>query len=153
MKLTERQAIEKSIELWEWLAKTGSEHKIDWDGWEENEEITDDCFLCEYAVQKSGTDYLDERCLVCPYYRKYGYKCFEDSSSYCAWDEADDKKGRKKYAKQFLNQLKALLDDKETVTVEVELDAEVLLAMKSLHKITDAILEGLDPEDKQKLEA
>ena len=113
MKLTERQAIEKSIELWEWLAETGSYWKDDWDGWEEDVEITDECFLCEYAVQESGTAYLDKRCLVCPYYGKYGFKCVNGCSPYCAWDDADDYDDKKKYAKQFLIQLKALLDDKE----------------------------------------
>ena len=33
MKLTREEAIDKSIELWEWCAETG-EHKNDWPSWE-----------------------------------------------------------------------------------------------------------------------
>ena len=151
MKLTERHAIEKSIELWTWLAETGN-RKGDWDGWGEwKGELQKHCFLCEYSLQEGGGY---PGCLHCPYYAKYDERCFPKfGSPYLEWENARSEHDKKKYAKLFLNELKALLDDKETVTVEVELDAEVLKTIKSLHKITDAILEGLDPEDKEKLEA
>ena len=33
MKLTKEQAIQISIELWEWLAETGGTDQSEWPGW------------------------------------------------------------------------------------------------------------------------
>ena len=110
MKLTERQAIEKSIELWEWLAETG-EDKDDWLGWKRNGgkysgHISGDCFLCEYTKRLS--------CTECPYNLHYKYVCQWDNTPYANWEGSYGNIGqRKRYAQQFLIQLKALLDDKE----------------------------------------
>jgi len=153
MKLTERKAIGKSIELWEWLAETGEYDKEDWDGWEDYGEAKDECFLCEYAIQKSGTDMVQGelgRCVACPYYIKYGGKCFKNDTPYVHWDEADTKKDKIKYAKQFLAQLRKL--STETVTIEIEIDTETFKTISSLHELFDTILEGLSPEDREKLE-
>ena len=50
MKLTEKKAIELSIELWTWLAETG-ENKNEWPEWKRHggqyEECENDCFLCK----------------------------------------------------------------------------------------------------------
>jgi len=121
MKLTKRKAIEKSIELWEWCAESGKEKEY-WIGWERNggkyKDMLFDCFLCEL--------FNNLKCSACPYYIRYG-RCTRsmlglDSASpkllFERWYGARTQSAKKKYAKQFLKQLKALLDDKATVTFE-----------------------------------
>ena len=135
MRLTEKEAIEKSVELWRFLAKTGEE-KEGWEGWEKYGEdidgIMDGCFLCEYGAQESGSESLvgtRSRCTVCPYYQKYGYMCVSSESPYWNWDDSSTKKDRKEYAKQFLEQLQELTSKKVTIEIEInEDDAETLQA-------------------------
>lgn len=102
--LTRKRAIELSIELWTWLAEMGKE-KIDWPGWERNggqvREVVDMCFLCDYS----------QGCNMCPYQTKYGYTCCGDKSPFKKWADSSSEKTKKKYARQFLKQLKALLKE------------------------------------------
>ena len=53
--LTLIEALDLSIELWIWLAKTGKE-KEEWPSWGEfpRENVAYDCFLCEYTNQRNG---------------------------------------------------------------------------------------------------
>lgn len=119
MKLTAKKAVELSIKLWTWLAETGEE-KGDWPEWKENGgkylSIEDNCFLCRYNTQRTKQSTQDT-CSFCPYSRKYGHcnrrgggedKPFRDWYYY-----SNDAKDRKRYAKQFLEQLKAILQDME----------------------------------------
>ena len=106
MELTERESIDKSIELWTWLAETGRE-KYGWPEWDWNgggyEEVESDCFLCEYRSQHSDLCYKD-----CPYSQKFG-GCFTGEVPYYKfWDKSDTEEGNKKYASLFLEQLKQL---------------------------------------------
>ena len=102
MKLTRKKAIELSIELWEWLAETGAMMKLYWPKWKEYGYANCDCFLCEYGFRKKHSD----TCLNCPLKRCLGYSCY--GTAYGEWEDARTEKDRKKYAKLFLEQLKAL---------------------------------------------
>ncbi len=111
MKLTREQAIDWSIELWEFCALTGK-RKEDWPRWkdfggldEDNAavEVDCECFLCEYGEGQRGWD----KCRVCPYNEKFGW-CVSDGQPFCLWFEAKQTRTRKKYAALFLEQLKAL---------------------------------------------
>ena len=99
MKLTAKEAVELSIDLWEWLAETGKE-KEDWPEWKWNggkySHINSDCFLCEYA---------DGGCAACPY-----GKCYDIGDPFERWD-LSGKNQKKKYAKQFVKQLKEILKE------------------------------------------
>jgi len=99
MKLTKRKAIELSIELWAWLAETGL-RKYDYFEKRRGNIPFLACFLCEYDKQHGGN------CSNCPFYKRYGH-CME--SYYCKWCMSDTEADRKKYATEFLAQLKELL--------------------------------------------
>ena len=110
MKLTAKKAIELSIELWTWLAETG-EGKTDWPEWEENGgeySALSHCFLCEYNDSEGGDFPTD--CQFCPCSIKYGF-CRGNGKPYHGWDYSKTKTTHKKYAKQFLEQLKTLLEE------------------------------------------
>lgn len=105
MKLTKEQAIDYSIELWEWLAKTGKQ-KEEWSRWKEFGEIDCDCFLCEYNGKKCNK--AGHRiCTKCPYYEAYNY-CTTRGAPFEEWMWAGTKRSRKECAKLFLEQLKEL---------------------------------------------
>lgn len=117
MELTERQAVELSIELWEWLAETGREKEA-WPAWKKNGgEFSSPrllCFLCEYA--RYNPFIISPSCELCPYFIKYKASCYEDNRPYSEWDGIKDEDIRKKYAKQFLKELKALLPEDKMAT-------------------------------------
>lgn len=99
MKLTKKKALDITIELWEWMAETGSDYKGDWHGWEKYWVMANNCALCEcYAIQRSE----DGGCGECPI-----QNC-EDDFAYGKWDGAKTKPTRKKYAGLFLEQLKEI---------------------------------------------
>ena len=100
MKLTAKKAVKLSIEQWTDLSETGGK-KEDWEKWEYNggkyELMSqNDCFLCEYRLNKGRAhDCLD----VCPYSLKYKCYCDDGDTLYSKWDWAKTKTTRKKYAK------------------------------------------------------
>ncbi|KKN64724.1 hypothetical protein LCGC14_0488560 [marine sediment metagenome] len=111
MKLTEKKAIELTLELWRWLAETGK-NKCDWPGWEINggihSKVQDYCFFCEYAVthRKNG------ECWACPYQKKFGDCQGQDEDTpYDLWEQARTPKANKKYAQQLVGQLETLLKE------------------------------------------
>ncbi len=98
MKLTRKEAIEKSIVLWKWLAETGKmKDCYDWEG----ERPLVGCYLCEYDVSVQKVDGIP--CSHCPLH----HGC--DKGPYDKWETAQTPKTRKKYAALFLEELKALL--------------------------------------------
>lgn len=101
MRITKKQAIKISIELWTWLAKTGTDNKGHWGGWDEYGLMRSDCSLCEYVATKRGG------CNSCPYYLKFGM-CTKDDTPYWQWNMSPTKRVRKEYARMFLEQLKQL---------------------------------------------
>ena len=100
MRLTKKKAIEESIELWEWLAETGKE-KEDWPEWNEDENILNDCFFCEYSYRRSGA----LGCKYCP----LGRDCYD--TAFGKWDKARTRPTKKKYARLFLAELKELKEE------------------------------------------
>ena len=106
MNLTREQAIDRSIELWEYLAETGDWGKSSWPRWKEFGRIDADCFLCEYNGREADKTGL-RICTRCPYYQSYGY-CIKEGSPFMLWEEWEDRKANKKYAALFLEQLKEL---------------------------------------------
>ena len=109
MKLTKKQAIDWSIELWEFLAETGSAYKHLWPKWEELGKAKNDCFLCEYSFPKGGSILDGSECDKCPLeWGLYGCEDNEESAYFKWLDWATNKKERKEYAKLFLKQLKEL---------------------------------------------
>lgn len=96
--MTAREALDKSIELWEWLKLTGEQWKHHWPGFD-GKKVYDrpfgDCYLCEYAQ-------ID--CDNCPYYQHYGIPCAE--GVYQDWMEAASAAERKEYASEFLAELR-----------------------------------------------
>lgn len=110
MELTEKEAIQKSIELWEWLLESGSGWKCEWDGWSKYPHIQNHCFLCQYnAEHGGGMGYI---CPDCPYAKKFG--CCENGNEtgvFDKWRRSETKRTKKKYAKLFLEQLYQLRDN------------------------------------------
>ena len=112
MKLTKKQAIDRSIKEWTWLAETG-ELKEDWPGWKGYVPVRNYCFLCGYCGADPLTNYVN--CKECPLgWGQYGCEDHPESQ-YANWietivfdDEDAGKEDRKKYAALFLEQLKEL---------------------------------------------
>lgn len=111
MKLTRNEAIDRTIELWTWLAETGK-GKFNWPQWICNEgvyrEVEVGCFLCEFARQSGN----DGTCKICPYKKAYGILCDDDGEPYVKWCDAKQSRTRKKYAKEFLSKIIALKEEK-----------------------------------------
>lgn len=108
MRLTKKRALDISIELWEWMAKTGSNYKGDWPGWEKYGEMFNYCPLCEYAGAVKIETNRCKKCLL-----KWGaFGCErQGESQYLKWDDALTKADRKKYAGLFVKQLKEIRGD------------------------------------------
>lgn len=117
--LNKKNAIKITIELWTWLKKTGSKDKEDWPGWKKIKKeygrgFVYDCPLCEHGRQRER---ILRRCLACPYFIKQGYECYlpigyishkKKPRPYDNWKESFREENRKKYAGQFLDQIKEL---------------------------------------------
>ena len=92
MKLTEKEAIEKTLVTWEKYAETGEEYTAD-----------HHCHLCKYLNQQvrrscNGT---------CPYGKVFG-ACNDDKSSWTKWRCARTTRTRRKYAQITVEQLRTL---------------------------------------------
>ena len=108
--MTLKEAVEKSIELWEWLAETGK----DKDEWFEMKGIYEDdrpdvgCYLCEVA---------DEFCAVGDMQCPLKFCTFHDTPFNRWWaSTTKTKPTRRKYAQQVVDQLKAWQEKHETKT-------------------------------------
>lgn len=123
MRLTKKKAIKITIELWTWLATTGSEDKGSWPGWRKYGRMFRSCPLCEYGNQRKQARKRYKKfnplnvCRACPFFIQYGrcIKCYGGTimwaagpSYYGKWNRSGTTKTRKKYAKLFLNQIKEL---------------------------------------------
>ncbi len=113
--LTEKEAVDLTIELWSFLKETGKE-KEDWDRWEEfgvkfsgdvderedeiDGEVWCTCFLCEFKKQQ------DTDCDVCPYPKMFGDFCFyPEQAPYMKWYDAEVGRWKKYWAGKFLAQM------------------------------------------------
>ena len=97
--LTEKQAIDISIELWTWLAEDGSRIRWQWPGWIKYGSMSAGCSLCEYSCRN---------CNNCPYYSKIGW-CYKPGRPYYRWVHTLTNRLKRRYAKEFLAQLKTLM--------------------------------------------
>jgi len=91
-----KEAVAKSIELWEWLAKTGSDDKYVWfnsKGIYGFSIPIAGCYLCLH-FNGCNND--------CPLH----YCCFDDAP-FNKWINGKTKRTRRKYAQQVVDQLKA----------------------------------------------
>ena len=104
MILTKKKALDKSIELWEWLAETGA-YKHKWPKWEQYGEMENDCFLCEYQEFHR----LKGNLCNCPLADSEHSGCY--AYAYKKWEKAKSPQALKKYAREFLAQLKEIRDD------------------------------------------
>ena len=108
MRLTRKKAIELCIEMWTWLAETGK-HKHQWPGWKKYGDINLNCWFCGYHFQqlnRKGENGTVGKCKHCPLWQKY--RCLCGKTMYGEWTSALTSRARKKYAKLFLEQIKAL---------------------------------------------
>ena len=93
MKLTKKKTIKLFREHWKWLAETGSNSKEDWPGYNFDNPIESDCFLCEYAGQHPTGHYCGDNCLIA----WSGMDC--EVGEFGKWCDAKTVRIRKKYAK------------------------------------------------------
>ena len=107
MRLTKKEALDLSIELWEWLAETGKQ-KDEWSNWEKHGGTENDCFLCEYAVHHPSKGGLCN----CPLADDEHSGCYD--TAFGDWVLSHNHEDRKKYARGFLTQLKGIRDDNKT---------------------------------------
>ena len=110
MRLTRKKAIELCIELWTWLAETGKE-KEGWPEWEKYGKIAAYCWFCEYNDNKisakarhSASPYRS--CKKCILPGNEDQRCH--GLGFYKWVFANTPDDHKKYAKLFLEQIKAL---------------------------------------------
>jgi len=106
MRLTKKRAVQITIRLWEWLAKTGK-YKHEWPQWKHYGDMAVHCPLCEYHWRHWQLKRSTIRCVYCPYYQVFGY-CNEGGSPFFDWSFARTKAKRQHNAAQFVNQLKQI---------------------------------------------
>lgn len=99
-KIKRKVAIAETIFMWEELAETGEYDKTRTKSYKKYQE---QCFLCLYTDQ-----YLEGNCTRCLLVQNGLPDCFALSSTYYKWNRALTVGDRKKYAKQFVKQLKQL---------------------------------------------
>jgi hypothetical protein len=98
----EQEAVAKSIEMWEWIVKTGR-RKDDWPGWSKTlGRPACDCFLCEYDNQHNPK----EDCSLCPLESHKLGSCM--TLGYKEYSNFGSNALRKEAAKRFLSNLKLL---------------------------------------------
>ncbi len=110
MRLTRKKAIELCIELWTWLAKTGK-RKGNWPKWDKyGDDIASNCWFCEYNdYRRKQNKTLIFDCRYCPLGGEE-YQCLD--LAYRKWENAQQTRTRKKYAKLFLGQIQSLRSKK-----------------------------------------
>lgn len=107
IELTHKRAVELTLELWEYLAETGIEDKVEAMMRLQANEIEtygmpqNECWLCE--LYYSGSIRCNPDCLL--YDSSLGYGC-GPFSLYDRWSTALGKKDQQYHAKQLYNYLK-----------------------------------------------
>ena len=109
-----KTALEKSIEMWEWLVEHPHKGKLDYFADKNIERIPwVDCYLCEYC---NTVHEEDLHCEMCPVdwtgkgNYKARYRCEHSNSPYKAW--RDDESGNEvEYAKKVVELLKNSLNN------------------------------------------
>lgn len=114
MILTKKKAVEIAIELWTYLAEIGEPFKCGWPDWEKYGKMNAGCPFCEYAerawIRLPLRKRMEGICGLCPYKQKFVDYC--TVGPYDKWENAKTTTDRKKYAAQFLQELKELRNGK-----------------------------------------
>lgn len=115
MKLTREEAIERTRDMWNWIANKTLEREIivtKWSYFIENGIDIDDipvseCYLCEYSEQYGV---YDAKCKYCPLKftsETKSFGCLNDDSPFNKWDEVrfacGDYELAAKYAREIAN--------------------------------------------------
>lgn len=99
--MDKREALEICRDLWDDLARTGSDDKGSWPGWEKHGLLYFACPCCHYVMNKHDGRLL---CEDCPLLTHWGgtylvAPCCDKVSPFDKWARAKTPKNRKKYAK------------------------------------------------------
>ena len=108
-RLDEVDALDLTIKLWKWIAKSGTKNKREWPGWDKIPfTFKFFCPLCQFVQ-----DERPETCLEkCPWAKWKGLRCIdgfgETPTHYSAWLRAVDAEPsvRRAHARSFLAELK-----------------------------------------------
>ena len=88
-RMSGEEALDKTIEMWEWIADNGSRRKDAWPGWDgilDAGNVEALCLLCDKYREMSSV----KSCAKCPYYQTFGHKCFERTEPFSMWKDASD---------------------------------------------------------------
>jgi hypothetical protein len=106
--LTAEKALRLTIDLWEWIAKTGK-LKESWPRWQTYKDVMNKCFLCEYdsleGQRQIGEAYIEEGdCRFCPLFLTFKKMC--TALGYDKYRQAQTREIRQWAAGLFLQNLK-----------------------------------------------
>ena len=99
-RMSDKEVLDKTIEMWEELAEDGSRRKQDWPGWDgilDAGPVRYHCLLCD----KYRENCSEEPCAKCPYYQTFGRKCFEGTEPFSKWEDATDDEDKSYWARRF----------------------------------------------------
>lgn len=101
--ITKEEALQKSVELWDWLADNPGAQKEDWPGWKKYRRPGEFrfCFACLYKNTHKGWA-CDEECII-PVFRPeekivFNCGCTTDKSPYILWGKNTE--DRTKHARE-----------------------------------------------------
>ena len=69
--VTERQALEWTRDLWDWLAENPGKEKFQWPGWETRQSQTSECPCCGFDDIERQKNHKPH-CYNCPLKRRWG---------------------------------------------------------------------------------
>jgi hypothetical protein len=102
MRLTKAKAIKYHRQLWDWISHHPNKLKSEWPEWKRIIDIfgyiLHNCFPCQWAIERSGTENWPERCYYCPLDWTHGTRLDNDkddiiSCAYSAFSKKDKYKG------------------------------------------------------------
>lgn len=102
MKLTREKALKKHIEMWDWMAETGSWSRFDYFRHKNMTRNIPDAYnyCCVYTLDEVGCC----NCEKCPLWINIASKssgCYSENSPFFKWLHSSTESERKKYAKEF----------------------------------------------------
>jgi len=105
----EQEALDLTIELWEWIAESGSNRKEGWPGWAKLPyTFKHFCPLCQFVQNEDPKACIEK----CPWARWKGERCIDGTNTpttyYSKWVDAANAEPsvRSAYARSFLAELK-----------------------------------------------
>jgi len=118
-RLTELRALLICLDLWKWLAETGSRHKEDWPGWvevwaqygggAEGDCFRYDCPCCEYVMREEnleGMDAGDPECsTTCPMRDWFNGRCTSETQVFVQWFNEESTLRRSELAREMVKMI------------------------------------------------